>query len=155
MWISGEPAPHKAKNGVSRRVIGLVTAMVFATGGVTAATSTPALADDVSVAAAPTDDVTAQRVLTITNYYAQAQVDNNPGNGASSWVWGSNYRGTTLASVDYMYYDGSGGALRILPGTSESLNLPKDVWKFRICWVTEDHDPGDYYTWNCTGWAYF
>ncbi|MFD5575180.1 hypothetical protein [Streptomyces cadmiisoli] len=59
----------------------------------------------------------------------QAQWDNNPGNGAESWLWGWN-GGSTTAKFRYEYYDGTGGELTVTStaGTGQ-VNLPKDVWR--------------------------
>ncbi|MGW1530516.1 hypothetical protein [Streptomyces sp. NPDC002159] len=67
--------------------------------------------------------------------FFEAQVDNNPGNGAAAWLWHNDATHTDYyAVVTQVYYtDGSFAAWGpALNGTGVA-NLPKDVARFQVC----------------------
>ncbi|MEV5155643.1 hypothetical protein AB0K81_27500 [Streptomyces werraensis] len=89
--------------------------------------------------------------VTVSVWGAQGQFDNNPGNGAASWIWaytGSNYS----ARLDYQYYNDN--TVRHLDvngrNTSASANLSSDVWRIRICVPAGAMDG---VTWVCSNWS--
>jgi hypothetical protein len=62
----------------------------------------------------------------------QAQVDNNPGNGAASWIWV--WSSGLGDHVDY-YLNGDGSMHKLYSpfADSASKSLSKDVTAFRVC----------------------
>ena len=82
---------------------------------------------------------------TINHYDAQGQFDNNPGNGAQSWVWV--YAGpNTSATVEYQYYNGSTGRISAKTWKSASASLGQDIWRIRVCAVK-------FVASSCSGWS--
>jgi hypothetical protein len=71
--------------------------------------------------------------VTVSADGAQAAYDNNPGNGAQSWVWV--YAGGTIhTKVTIHFVDGSSTYVEVYnPGYSQSFNLSKDVRYLRLC----------------------
>ncbi|AWW41741.1 MULTISPECIES: hypothetical protein [Streptomyces] len=101
----------------------------------------------VGMTAAPASAAEAGVSATTLNFPGgQAQFDNNPGNGAQSWVWvwnNSQYSGTVR--VDYQLYNGTIGSLQADWGQGHSLNLAEDIWRIRGCWHIQN--------WSCTDWT--
>ncbi|MEO3876339.1 hypothetical protein ABGB18_46890 [Nonomuraea sp. B12E4] len=64
---------------------------------------------------------------------AQGAFDNNPGNGAESWVW--IWSGTSgAAGIEYRFYDNTSGYLEVIGHhTSATRFLDRDVWRIRLC----------------------
>jgi hypothetical protein len=104
---------------------------------VSAGLAAPASADEAGTAA-----------TTITWGNLQASFDNNPGNGAESWLWawaggsGGSYR------VDYQHYDSSIGSVWVNSGQGASVNPSKDIWRVRGCWWDNRSQ-----AWGCHGWS--
>ncbi|MEV7013682.1 hypothetical protein [Streptosporangium sp. NPDC051022] len=69
---------------------------------------------------------------------AQAQVDNNPGNGAPGWIWvnaaGVRAYGYDAAYLDYVLKDGYGFS-RLYVGypAAQAINVPADVYSGQLC----------------------
>ncbi|WP_306185120.1 MULTISPECIES: hypothetical protein [unclassified Streptomyces] len=65
--------------------------------------------------------------------YYEAQVDNNPGNGAASWIWVYSNSGYQ-AHADY-YLEGDSTMHQYYSPVygATSMNLGKDVTAFRVC----------------------
>lgn len=106
----------------------------------------------VAVAGAALTAQPAAAATTLTFDITQAQFDDNPGNGAESWIWfwmGTPTATSRFAELDYEYYDGSIGVLTGEPNTGVSENLPKDVWRIRSC-VLDDLKGFP----SCSNWAY-
>lgn len=62
----------------------------------------------------------------------QAQVDNAPGDGYASWVWGKNSTGQD-AWVEFTFYDGEKGQVRMPPyGGTVTADEFQDIWCIRI-----------------------
>ncbi|MER6535762.1 hypothetical protein ABT215_18540 [Streptomyces sp900105755] len=80
----------------------------------------------------------------------QVQVDNDPGNGAPSWIWeyGSTWNGATKGHVDIMYANATYGAFEVQPGEAAAINLQHDVQAVSICTVFNGSN------WQCTGWQF-
>ncbi|WP_329039738.1 hypothetical protein OHT61_18110 [Streptomyces sp. NBC_00178] len=110
-----------------------------------AITMAAAAAIGVGVAASP-----ASAASTGTVWGARGQSDNNPGNGAQSWVWA--YTGDNdQARLTYQFYDNSKGDFYVWgKGQSASTNLSKDVWRIQVCVPSS---VGEAVSWVCTGWA--
>lgn len=83
----------------------------------------------------------------------QVCVDNEPGDGASSWIWvyGSTEQGVTGIKVDILYSTTHTGLLTdIHPGEALSRDLPEDVQAIDIYNLTDTGDGGTL----STGWVY-
>ncbi|MBP2702948.1 hypothetical protein JOL79_03920 [Microbispora sp. RL4-1S] len=92
-----------------------------------AVVATAVAAAGVSLTAQP-----ASAATTVDWYSAQGQFDNNPGNGAASWVWV--YAGpNTSAAVEYQYYNGATGRVTANTWGAASANLGQDIWRIRVC----------------------
>jgi hypothetical protein len=65
----------------------------------------------------------------------EAQVDNNPGNGAAGWVWvyGSTEYRVVEGFVEYKFDDGVVHVLRIGRGKSASRSTSSAIQSFRAC----------------------
>ncbi|MFF3606839.1 hypothetical protein [Streptomyces sp. NPDC002463] len=65
----------------------------------------------------------------------EAEVDNNPGNGAPSWLWLADYKSDdyvgTIAHV--VFVDGTTGTWGPVYGGTGTVGLPKDVRSFQVC----------------------
>ncbi|MFJ6837909.1 hypothetical protein [Streptomyces sp. NPDC091209] len=80
----------------------------------------------------------------------QVQVDNDPGDGAASWIWeyGSTWNGATMSHVDIMYSNFSYGALEVQPGEAAAIDLRRDVQAVSVCTVFNGSN------WQCTDWQF-
>ncbi|MGW0296692.1 hypothetical protein ACWDYK_08235 [Streptomyces anthocyanicus] len=82
--------------------------------------------------------------------YFEAQVDNNPGNGAAAWLWAADYTTNDgfAAAVHVYYTDGSYQAWGPTENGTATASLPKDVSRFQVCkWFQGAH-------YACSGWKY-
>jgi hypothetical protein len=76
----------------------------------------------------------------------EAQVDDNPGNGAAAWVWvyaSSGHAG----GVQYEFYDGNTASLSVGDGQSTAKSLAADVWRFQI-FVFDRYGHASYTAWK-------
>ncbi|RBQ14062.1 hypothetical protein DP939_42560 [Spongiactinospora rosea] len=72
----------------------------------------------------------ASAATTVTTQHTQGQFDNNPGNGAESWVWV--WTNAPLGGgIEWQYYDGATDSLYTSNGTAQSLSPSKDIWRAR------------------------
>ncbi|MBP2704959.1 hypothetical protein JOL79_14150 [Microbispora sp. RL4-1S] len=108
-----------------------------------AVVATAVAAAGVSIVAQP-----ASAGTTLNYAGASGQFDNNPGNGAASWVWIWAGWDNSSARTEYQYYDGSTGAVWANTGQSNTANLGKDVWRIRVCVSRWDNT----ITW-CSSWT--
>jgi hypothetical protein len=75
----------------------------------------------------------------VSTYYqgVSAAFDNNPGNGAESWLWLHNGSRPRVARVHYLFYGDNESSPRKFdiwsPTTSASMNFDRDIWKIRAC----------------------
>ncbi|UCM86844.1 hypothetical protein [Streptomyces marincola] len=95
-----------------------------------AAAATAALAGLLGPAAQPA------AASQVTTHYqgVSAAFDNNPGNGAESWVWVHAGAGVSAGSVEYAFYDGSVQNLQVFGGnTSVTKHEHQDIWRIRAC----------------------
>ncbi|MFD8032674.1 hypothetical protein ACFV3F_28725 [Streptomyces sp. NPDC059717] len=91
---------------------------------------------------------TAAEAATTINYSnAQVSYDNNPGNGAESWIWAWNNNSYTIR-IDYQYYDNGIDSMWVNPYSATSVNANRDIWRVRYCWWD---DRSQY--WGCGGWS--
>lgn len=97
-----------------------------------------------SASASPAAPACCQYSATSPTWWSiQGTVDNDPGSGATAWVWGANYQKpgaaqNELGFIKVEYYNGSYGDLTgIAPGQSKSMNLPADVWRFMPCFTRD------------------
>ncbi|SNX88437.1 hypothetical protein SAMN06272735_8886 [Streptomyces sp. TLI_55] len=83
--------------------------------------------------------------------YFEAQIDNNPGNGAASWLWQADYTyNDAYAAVTHVYYtDGSYAVWGPTYNGTTTASLPKDVARFQVCkWAAPSNNLG------CSAWKY-
>jgi hypothetical protein len=74
----------------------------------------------------------AQATVMYTSYEGvQGQVDDDPGNGAASWVW-AHANSDAVGGVQYEFYDGNIASLNVAYGSSVVKNTAADVWRFRV-----------------------
>ncbi|WP_432132869.1 hypothetical protein [Streptomyces tendae] len=106
-----------------------------------------AISAAIGLALPSTAEASPATVHTITFLGVTGQLDTSPGNGAASWVWGSNSSPGYTNHVDYQFYDGEIKNLYIPPNSSVSVNASKDVWRIRVCsYSLINHD-------QCSGWS--
>ncbi|MCZ4610302.1 peptidase inhibitor family I36 protein [Streptomyces sp. Lzd4kr] len=76
----------------------------------------------------------------------EAELDQRPGDGAPSWVWGKVDSDQQTGYVYYQYYDGSGDKLELRKGgQGYGVEPPRQVWRISMC-VNEEGGPA------CTPW---
>ncbi|UCM86843.1 hypothetical protein [Streptomyces marincola] len=96
-----------------------------------AAAATAALAGLLGPAAQPA----AAAQVTTSYEMVTAAFDNNPGNGAESWVWVHAGPNTPVpALVEYAFYDGTTQRLYVLEANaSATRDETRDIWRIRAC----------------------
>ncbi|MGW3498625.1 hypothetical protein [Streptomyces sp. NPDC001020] len=80
----------------------------------------------------------------------EAQVDNNPGNGAASWLWLADYKHNDgYAAVAQLYYaDGTFHTAGPVTNGAFTAAPPQDVTRFRVCkWNAAVN-------YGCSAWTY-
>ncbi|MFD1277850.1 hypothetical protein ACFQ51_55550 [Streptomyces kaempferi] len=88
-----------------------------------------------------------------TEYYGtQVRVDNDPGDGAASWIWvyGSTEQGATGTKVEILYSPTHTGVLGVGPGEAAAIDLPEDVQAIDIYNYSNNGDGAT----RSTGWLY-
>jgi hypothetical protein len=99
---------------------------------------------------------TASRFDVYASTGLHGQLDTNPGNGFASWIWGYN-PGKSDGFIRYQYYGASGdhqdGQLYVPPfGGTKTLNLSRDVWRIRACFVDFIYSNGSNH-YSCSNWS--
>ncbi|WP_186568647.1 hypothetical protein [Streptomyces sp. T12] len=86
-------------------------------------------------------------ITTVRYGSTEAQLDNNPGNGAASWIWVWNP--VKPAAVDYEDYNGNVHRLYVDAGHAATTQPPVDIWRIRACQY-ETNGIGYYF---CGNWS--
>jgi hypothetical protein len=82
-------------------------------------------------------------------HYFEAEVTNNPGDGAASWIWVWTNQSAYKAHTDYYLRDDGTMHKYYSPlNGANSMDLPKDVTAFRVC--GSNGGAGD----TCSSWAH-
>ncbi|MFJ5035719.1 hypothetical protein ACIQB5_48805 [Streptomyces sp. NPDC088560] len=80
----------------------------------------------------------------------EAQVDNDPGNGAASWLWLADYKWNdgvgAIAHVNYV--DGTSQTWGAVTNGTGTVALPEDVSRFQVCEYNRAGFLG------CSAWTY-
>ncbi|GHB11360.1 hypothetical protein GCM10010330_76800 [Streptomyces tendae] len=81
----------------------------------------------------------------------EAQVDNDPGNGAPSWLWQADYKhGDDLGAVTHIYYkDKSFVSIGPTYNGTDTVRLSKEVSRFQVCGLNASIGEE-----SCSPWAY-
>ncbi|MFE7747489.1 hypothetical protein [Streptomyces sp. NPDC057428] len=148
---SSDPMPrHSGPQGMTRRKkmdlkgFGRATSVVAAVAAVGVGTG---LAAPVSASAAT--QTAALATYTPPGERYEAQVDNNPGNGATSWMWLADYnwRDQTDAVAKVVFVDGTTAKYGPVGKGTLTGSLPKKVSHFQVC---------GFYTYitGCGSWVY-
>ncbi|NDK24636.1 hypothetical protein FSY75_09140 [Streptomyces sp. TR1341] len=80
----------------------------------------------------------------------QAQVDNNPGNGATAWMWLADFKHDdwSWAAAKVIFVDGTTAQYGPAFKTNITGSLPKKVRQFQVCEGLGDQIH------KCSGWSY-